>query len=979
MGLLALVLPSLLLPVRRDLDHGNSDDNGDNSNDDDDDDDDDNHNFHDVLTTNTPHPRVRRVYSNVTRAVTEDDTLDIESPNRSPFARLKEYVWPDDDKASMESFIPNYRWTPIISGILIPFSILLEIPGLTQHWYIRTENDVTVETKPNSIILDVGLGISVACAVIANIALVLRFLEKRVQTVTLICIIFLTLHDLINIAAVTTFGIEHRFSDGFTYGPAFWTTLCSTIVSLVTNVSLIVDLIRTPDFSKRGSGLTRKQRALMIIVILLLVYLALGSLINFALLDLSFIDGLYFAVVSIETIGFGDITPKSTGARVWTCFYIAVGIINIGVAIAMCRETVLEGLEIGYRRRIRDMRQKRREARRFRRWKRLWQRAIEFRLRESGQPVWVANAQPTVIAARKGMHLPFFRKVGRTIKRTATMTSVDHVFGGHRGYHLNLDALSNDQLEAAALETGVPLSMFLDPSERQQSGSNDRSAAHTNETHGGVELANAAQAFKESIASDWPSSNLQTPTHAQVGRMAAMITKFAVTVVGAHAPAPGLPHEAFVARTAEEREQRGTHGSQDQGEAKRHPMARWLNDLPHGNNTRSVWAYEKYKEDVEAEEKKAYFVKLTIALSLFLLFWMIGSAIFSATENWSFGVAFYFCFVAFTTTGYGDYAPRTPAGRSIFVVWALFGVGTLTILVAVIQEAGSSRYKSALHSHVLEKAVVQYRKKSLQESKRPHPEDRTKQATSSTSAKKSHHDRLRERETVAQQALETLPHEIVIMAATFGDLMRFSHNGGKGNSLIEKRDEDTAERGEACAGEGRSASGKLKVPREMRALLDELGQLQDMNGRVRGEILQDEESRKTLILLTLERSLKRLLGSAEKALTALADRDALQSLVATADRVSSERGSAHSSFRRTRSDASITAVTRSRPSSPPATPSPPPRPERIHARGTEAPGEERGAGEADGEVDDHRRIVSDPRKPPAGSPTSPGSSSSDHE
>jgi hypothetical protein len=39
-------------------------------------------------------------------------------------------------------------------------------------------------------------------------------------------------------------------------------------------------------------------------------------------------------------------------------------------------------------------------------------------------------------------------------------------------------------------------------------------------------------------------------------------------------------------------------------------------------------------------------------------------------------------FVAFTTIGYGDYHPETPAGRSIFVVWAILGVGTMTVLIS---------------------------------------------------------------------------------------------------------------------------------------------------------------------------------------------------------------------------------------------------------------------------------------------------------
>jgi len=41
------------------------------------------------------------------------------------FHRAKSFVFPP--KEDVESFIPNYRFFPIISGLLIPFSILLEV------------------------------------------------------------------------------------------------------------------------------------------------------------------------------------------------------------------------------------------------------------------------------------------------------------------------------------------------------------------------------------------------------------------------------------------------------------------------------------------------------------------------------------------------------------------------------------------------------------------------------------------------------------------------------------------------------------------------------------------------------------------------------------------------------------------------------------------------------------------------------------
>ena len=54
---------------------------------------------------------------------------------------------------------------------------------------------------------------------------------------------------------------------------------------------------------------------------ILLCWITLGGIVNSILLHLSFIDGLYFTVVSIETIGFGDIHPDSTGSRIFGALY----------------------------------------------------------------------------------------------------------------------------------------------------------------------------------------------------------------------------------------------------------------------------------------------------------------------------------------------------------------------------------------------------------------------------------------------------------------------------------------------------------------------------------------------------------------------------------------------------------------------------------------------------------------------------------
>lgn len=88
----------------------------------------------------------------------------------------------------------NFRWSPLFAGVVIPFSILLEVPGLTEHWYIKTEANKIVDIQGNPTILDVGLGLSMASAVAANLCLLARFMERRVKAMTLLCIIFLSIH-----------------------------------------------------------------------------------------------------------------------------------------------------------------------------------------------------------------------------------------------------------------------------------------------------------------------------------------------------------------------------------------------------------------------------------------------------------------------------------------------------------------------------------------------------------------------------------------------------------------------------------------------------------------------------------------------------------------------------------------------------------------------------------------------------------------
>lgn len=61
--------------------------------------------------------------------------------------------------------------------------------------------------------------------------------------------------------------------------------------------------------------------------------------------ELTFIAALYFSVVTISTVGYGDITP-TTDLGKWFCiFYMLIGIALIGLALGIVGGFLMERQE----------------------------------------------------------------------------------------------------------------------------------------------------------------------------------------------------------------------------------------------------------------------------------------------------------------------------------------------------------------------------------------------------------------------------------------------------------------------------------------------------------------------------------------------------------------------------------------------------------------------------------------------------------
>lgn len=144
----------------------------------------------------------------------------------------------------------------------------------------------------------------------------------------------------------------------------------------------------------------------------------------------------------------------------------------------------------------------------------------------------------------------------------------------------------------------------------------------------------------------------------------------------------------------------------------------------------------------------------------------------------------------------------------------------------VISEAFSSKYHSALHAGVFERAVKRYRERAraiavkarLGKNKLLSPSSPQRPPLS---AHQSVEDALKESHTRTQTQLEALPHKILADAKTFHE--HLSYFVGSGNKL-------TVDSGD-------------QLPAGLQQLMNEVTGAEKLGDRIKKEILQDEDAR----------------------------------------------------------------------------------------------------------------------------------------
>jgi potassium channel subfamily K len=101
-------------------------------------------------------------------------------------------------------------------------------------------------------------------------------------------------------------------------------------------------------FQREAEGMSTILKAIIAVGVYLLVGLLSFSLLETELEGIATsatVDALYFAVVTMTTVGYGDLVPKTVGAKLFTCAFVFAGFGLVGVLLSSAANYLVEKQE----------------------------------------------------------------------------------------------------------------------------------------------------------------------------------------------------------------------------------------------------------------------------------------------------------------------------------------------------------------------------------------------------------------------------------------------------------------------------------------------------------------------------------------------------------------------------------------------------------------------------------------------------------
>ncbi|KAK9455932.1 hypothetical protein V1511DRAFT_529845 [Dipodascopsis uninucleata] len=230
---------------------------------------------------------------------------------------------------------------PIVAASIGPVSNLNSVAALADSWRIDISND----DRPGDLTWMLCLNaISLFLGCCANISLFLNFSGRvnyiYAQTISIVgwycaCILLVVL-------LISSQFVYFRHENYYSKSEGYWHGLYTCIFYFLSASLLLINYLgHIHGIYSASFNLTPSQRRIMLHNVMFVLWIGLGGLLFSFLIDIRYTDALYYCVVTITTIGLGDIVPRTTVARALLLPYALGGVIILGVLVTTITSLVI--------------------------------------------------------------------------------------------------------------------------------------------------------------------------------------------------------------------------------------------------------------------------------------------------------------------------------------------------------------------------------------------------------------------------------------------------------------------------------------------------------------------------------------------------------------------------------------------------------------------------------------------------------------
>ncbi|EDO15457.1 hypothetical protein Kpol_463p6 [Vanderwaltozyma polyspora DSM 70294] len=237
---------------------------------------------------------------------------------------------------------------PVITACLGPIANTLSIACVVEKWradvyYVDNERFERIIKDPKGIfalnILSLVIGFSSNVVLLLHFAQKLSYLKSQLINITG----WTMAGTILMVDVIVCAKADVSSTQSKTIG--FWIAVITTALYFGCTFTLTVHFIgyRLNKYPARFNLITN-ERAVMVFTVMFSVWLIWGAGLFSSLLHIPFCDGLYFSVVSLLTIGFGDISPNTVALRILSLVYSLSGVMILGLIVAMTRGIIQRSL-----------------------------------------------------------------------------------------------------------------------------------------------------------------------------------------------------------------------------------------------------------------------------------------------------------------------------------------------------------------------------------------------------------------------------------------------------------------------------------------------------------------------------------------------------------------------------------------------------------------------------------------------------------